>query len=62
MELQFLGFFESFQQRHVAKNLLWFEALQLRAFLRGMLDPGLVQGVAHGVFTAFAQDFGDLQN
>ena len=27
-----------------------------------MLDPGLVQGVPHGVFTAFAQDLGDLQD
>ena len=27
-----------------------------------MLDPGLVQGVAHGVFAAFAQDLGDLED
>ena len=45
----------------MAKNLIGLESLQLGAFLRRMLDPGLVQGVAYGVFTAFAKDLGDLQ-
>ena len=39
-----------------------FESLQLCAFFGCMFDPCLVQCVAHGVFTAFAQDLGDLQD
>ena len=62
MELQFFRFFESFQKGDLAKNLLWPESLKLGAFFGGMLDPCLVQGVAHGVFTAFAQDLGDLED
>ena len=62
VELQFFRFFESFQEGDIAKNLLWLESLQLGAFFGGMFDPCLVQGIAHGVFTAFAQDFGDLKD
>lgn len=44
------------QQRHVWR--LW---LQRGAFFGFVFDPRLVQGVAHGVFTAFANDLWDLQ-
>ena len=62
MELQFFRFFESLEKGDVAKNLVWLESLQLGALFGGMLDPRLMQGVAHGVFTAFAEDLGDLQD
>ena len=62
MELQLFRFFESFQQCDVSKDLLRFESLKLRAFFGSMLDPRLVQCVAHWVFTSFSQDLGDLQD
>ena len=42
--------------------MLWLESLKLGAFFGRMLDPSLVQCIPHGVFTAFAQDLGDLED
>ena len=62
MEFQFFCFFESFQEGDVTENLFWPEALKLGAFFGCMFHPCLVQSVTHGVFTAFAEDLGDLED
>ena len=62
VESQLFWFCESFQEGDLSIDLLWLEPIKLDTFFGCIFDSCLLQCVAHWVFTAFAKDFGDLEN